>query len=360
MRRAQVALAACLLAAVALVTLPLSPPAAPPASVGGDPPAVPADLVSQVPTRLADGSSYALRYVIDSRRSVGISAAADGSAFRVVEVADGAVVTTLRSLASETGPFFDAFVSDGQRVYWTETTLRGDGTDLTGLWAATIATTAMGPAEPVVDDMGFVYLSGSAYDVIVGDGVISWAVVDGVEVLGVQVRSVPVMGGPVTTSIHEGAWRQTARPWLTVSTTDAAGLLNVQTGERLMFAGTGIERVNCAPAWCRVTLTNGDETLRLELAAPDGSQRRRIAGPGVRFITVDPAALGRYELLSDTNGLSSGEMRLLLFDARTDTTSLVDIGPLALVSVRDRYAWWQSGTATDPVWRVLDLGALAG
>jgi hypothetical protein len=37
----------------------------------------------------------------------------------------------------------------------------------------------------------------------------------------------------------------------------------------------------------------------------------------------------------------------------------VDAGPLALVSVRDRYAWWQGGTFTDPVWRLLDLSALA-
>jgi hypothetical protein len=354
MRRVHGGLVVCLVAVAALVTLQVSSSPAPSAGL----PAVARNLI-QVPTRLAGGASYALRYVIDSRRSIGISAAADGSTFHVVEVVDGAVAATLRSLSREARPLFDGYVSHGDRLYWTETTRRGDGTDRIELWAAPIAPVRTGPAELVIDDMGSVYLSGSAYDVIVADGVISWVVVGDAAVPRTQVRSVPLPGGAVTTSDFQGTWRQTARPWLTLSSADAAGLLNQQSGERLMFAGTGLERVNCAPQWCRVTLTEDDDALGLELAAPDGSQRRRIAGPGVRFVTVDPAALGRYELLSDTNGVSSGQRQLLLFDALTDATSLVDTGPLALVSVRDRFAWWQSGTFTDPVWRVLDLGALA-
>jgi len=358
MRRMHGGLVACLVAVAGLVTLQVSSSPAPSAGRSAGLPTVARNLI-QVPTRLADGASYALRYVIDSRRSIGISAAADGSTFNVVEVVDGAVAATLRSLSREARPFFDGYVSHGDRLYWTETTRRGDGTDRIELWAAPIAPVRTGPAELVIDDMGSAYLSGSAYDVIVADGVISWVVVGDAAVPRTQVRSVLVPGGAVTTSVFQGTWRQTARPWLTLSSADAAGLLNQQSGEQLMFAGTVLERVNCAPQWCRVTIAEDDDALGLELAAPDGSQRRRIAGPGVRFIAVDPAALGRYELLGDTNGVSSGEMRLLLFDALTDTTSLVDTGPLALVSVRDRFAWWQSGTFTDPVWRVLDLGALA-
>jgi hypothetical protein len=106
-------------------------------------------------------------------------------------------------------------------------------------------------------------------------------------------------------------------------------------------------------------VTSGGDSVRLELMAPDGSDRTAIAGPDTFFATVDPLALGRYELLSQTGAdLAPGQMRLLLYDVSTGTTREVESGPRAQVSVRDGWAWWLAGESNAAVWHALHLAVL--
>ena len=79
--------------------------------------------------------------------------------------------------------------------------------------------------------------------------------------------------------------------------------------------------------------------------------------PGSRLL--DPAMLGRFEILSQTGGdLGEGEQRLLLYDIDQATTREIEVGTASLVTNRGRYAWWLSGDIRSPIWHVLDLAAL--
>lgn len=336
---------------------------APPAT--GPPDAVPARLPAgslvSVPTVLEDGSSYTLRYVVDPRTTVGIASDPDGSRFAVVVVDGDRIRFRVRSVPTPDGPFFDAFVFYEGSIYWTETTTRADGTDATALWSVAVSTTDVGQPRVVVPDMGNVALSSSAYDIIIADDLITWTVIAGAGQGGTLVRSVPVAEGraPVSERAWPGTWRQIGRPWLASTGPGPTVLLNQDSGEQVTVPGSEDARTECSPHHCRVTVTSGADAVRLELMAPDGTGRTRIAGPGTTFATVDPLAFGRYELLSQPTGSRPDqERRLLLYDTRSATTVAVETGPPALVQVRDGWAWWLAGDFATPVWHALDLRLL--
>jgi hypothetical protein len=316
-------------------------------------------LISTVPTTLADRSSYALRYVFDAHQSVGVSASADGGSFRLVEVVDGRENRELRRLPTARGPQYDGFtVADGL-LYWVETAVESDGTR-SRLWSARVNPgEAAGAPSVVVDDMGPVVFYDSAFDIIVADGTISWAIAANPIRPGTIVRSVPVGGGPVAERGYAGPWRQTTRPWLVSATTGSPSLLNMETGQLVAVASTGAEGVSCGAAWCRFTIQNAQGTVRLDLVRPDGSQRTRIAGPGTKFEGLDPGLLDRYELFNETGGeLAEGDRRLMAYDIQRRTTTVIEVGPGALVNSRGTYAWWLSGDYRSPIWHVLDLRTL--
>jgi hypothetical protein len=313
-----------------------------------------------MPTVLADGSNYTIRYVIGPDRTVGVAAQADGSSFGVVVVSGDRILAHVRSVPTSDGPFFDAFVFYDGAIYWTETTIGADGTDITALWAVALAADSVGEPRVVVPDMGFAQLSGSAYDVVVADGRISWAAVAGVQQPSTLVRSVAVAGGPTGERTFSGSWRQIERPWLASTSPGSMVLLNQDTGAEVTVPGSDVAPTDCTPQRCRVRVTSAGDTVRLELVAPDGSGRTRIAGPATFFAAVDPLVLGRYELLSETGGdLTPGQMRLLLHDAATGRTTEVETGPRSQVAVRDGWAWWLAGDFSAPVWHALHLAALS-
>ncbi len=356
-----VTLATAALAAVALVTLPLAPRAASPTSRPTDAAVVPASAIFAVATTLKDGSSYALRYVLGSGHSVGVSLSLDGTSFRLMELNDGQY-RQLRALPAASGAQFDGFTFAEGQLYWVETEIEPDGYTRSRLWRADITAPAASVGQPqqVVPDMGYVVIHDSAFDLIVADGVISWLTVDGTTRPTSVLRSTPLIGGPITDQRYVGAWRQTNRPWLVSATTGALKLLNTATGETVAVAGTGAEGVSCTAQWCRFTISSSDGPVRLDLVRPDGSQRRRVAGPGTRFEALDPAMLGRYEILSQSGGdLAEGEQRLLVYDIEQATTREIEIAAASLVTNRGRYAWWLSGDIRSPIWHVLDLNALS-
>jgi hypothetical protein len=353
--------AAVLLAVAVLVSATLAPsPEGPPAASEASPSAL-AGSVVVLPSVLEDGSSYTVRYVIDADRTLGVAAAPDGSSFDVVVVERERILARVRSLPSSRAPSFDAFISYVGSIHWTETT-RVDGTDTTALWAAAVSGTRVGAPRIVVPDMGFAQLSGSAHDVIVADGRVSWAAASGTDQSATVVRSAPVAGGPVSTRSERtwpGGWRQIDRPWLASTDPGPLVLLNQDTGERVTVPGSDVTATGCVPDRCRVRVISGGDSVRLELMAPDGSDRTAIAGPATFFAAVDPLTLGRYELLSQTGAdLAPGQMRLLLHDVATGTTREVETGPRAQVSVRDGWAWWLAGGSNTAVWHALHLAAL--
>jgi hypothetical protein len=356
------ALAVAALAAAALVVLPLAPRTSSPDGrpAGASATAVPADAIFAVPTTLADGSSYALRYVLGSGHSVGVSLSMDGTSFRLVELTEGRF-RQLRALPAYSGPQFDAFAFAEDHVYWVETQIESDGNARSRLWRASVAAASASVGEPqqVLADMGYVVIYDSIFDLMVADSVISWISAAGATRPASVLRSMPVSGGPISQQTYEGAWRQTTRPWLVSATTGALKLVNTVTGETVAVAGTGAEGVSCSGQWCRFTISSSDGPVRLDLVRPDGSQRTRVAGPGTRFEALDPAMLGRYEILSQTGGdLAQGEQRLLLYDIDQATTREIEIGTASLVTNRGRYTWWLSGDIRSPIWHVLDLAAL--
>lgn len=357
-----VALAVAALAASALVVLPLAPRATSPAGRSSDASAtgIPADAVFAVPTSLPDGSSYALRYVLGSGHNVGVSLSLDGTSFRLVELTDGRL-RQLRALPASGGPQFDGFAFAEDHLYWVETQIEPNGDARSSLWRAGMTTPSASVGEPqqVIKDMGYVVIYDSAFDLIVADGMISWMSAVGGTRPASMLRSMPVNGGPMTEQSHEGAWRQTNRPWLVSATTGALKLFNSATGETVAVSGTGAEGVSCSGQWCRFTISSSDGPVRLDLVRPDGSQRIRVAGPGTWFESLDPAMQGRYEILSQTGAdLAEGEQRLLVYDIDRATTREIEIGTSSLVTNRGRYTWWLSGDIRSPVWHVLDLTAL--
>jgi hypothetical protein len=312
--------------------------------------------VQTLPTLLTDGSNYELRYVDSRDRTVGVAAAADRSAFKVVIVSGDHITTVLRDLPTDRGPVFDGFVRYEGSIYWTEATVRDDGTDLTQLWASPLDKPA---AHLVVADMGYAQLDSSAYNVIVANGTISWVAVSGANVQGTIVRSVPVGGGPVTERSWPGSWRQLARPWLASVGAASTILLNQDTGAQVTVPGSDVASTNCGAAWCRMTVVNAGVPVRLDLVAPDGGQRTRIAGPNTSFDTVDVAPLGRFELMTQTgNGLPTGQVNILLYDHQAASTTLVETSSQTLINVRDGWAWWLSGDFSAPAWHLLDLTSL--
>jgi hypothetical protein len=354
-------LATAVAVAAAIVVLPLAPrPGVSAAPAGGAAPVSP-DLIVTVPTTLADGSSYGLRYVLGRDSSVGTSMAADGSAFRLVQVVNGRAVAEIRRLPASQGPQFDGFtVADGS-LFWIETVVGPDGVSRWQLWSA-----AVGPGDAVVvtprqllADMGYVIIFDSAYDLIVADGTISWVVAADPLHPGTVLRSMPVGGGPITDHGFAGPWRQVGRPWMTSAALGSASILNVDTGQIVSAPATASDFVECGPQWCHFAVQSSDGPVRLGLMRPDGTERIRVAGPDTRFETHDPALLGRYELFSESgNGMPTGDRRLQIYDIKRGTTRLVEAGPGGRAASRGTYAWWIAGDFRSPVWHVLDLRAL--
>ena len=353
--RERTSLGVALIVAAAIVAVPwassISAPGPPPGAAGDFPPGA----IKQFPGRLPDGSSYSIRSILDESSTVGVATQPNVSALRVV-VVSGEKVTDLHSVGLRLGPLFDGFIRYDGQLYWTETTQADDGVDRTELWAADLSLDP--PAARLVATLGAARTYHSRYDIIVADGTVSWTALGGIEDPQTVVRSMPLPGGPVTESVVNGIWRQIDRPWL-VTVGSPTMLLNQSTGDRITVPGSDLAPTTCLPDWCRVTVAIGEAAVRLELVAPDGSGRSRIAGPDTYFATVDPAILGRYEILAQPGDLPWDQQRLLLYDSVKDTTGQLEIALSTQTDSRDGWVWWKTADwTTNPVWHALNLNIL--
>ncbi|MEV6345330.1 hypothetical protein [Actinoplanes sp. NPDC051851] len=251
------------------------------------------------------------------------------------------------------GGQFDNLTRAGDELLWTES--RGEALTV---WAANLATGAA--PRQLTADTGNAIFSGNQYDLVVADGRVHWAAApnDGDDVT--QIRSVALTGGPVETDVEPGQWSLTAWPWIT---DDAGGagagrLRNLDTTETIDVPTSGAEWSTCSPTWCRVMVMSAAQDLaRIDLMHPDGSGRRRIAGPTARAGVDDVAVLDRFEILAEPGPHSdvTGTAALVLFDLRTGRTGTVD--PAAgSVFTHDGMLWWQSAST----WHTLDLRTVNG
>ena len=113
------------------------------------------------------------------------------------------------------------------------------------------------------------------------------------------------------------------------------------------------EAATCGPVWCRIAVLGGSgDLVRLDVAHPDGSQRRRMAGPEATP-TIDQVALvDRFvPLKTDVPGTGAG---LSLYDTDTGRTSLVALG-VANVRAAGAMLWWSTGAGDSVAWSALDL-----
>ncbi|BBH67360.1 hypothetical protein ACTI_40450 [Actinoplanes sp. OR16] len=245
---------------------------------------------------------------------------------------------------------FDNLTSSGDDLLWTETTEDGR----TEIWALALPA---GNPRKLTADTGNILLYGGQHDLVVADGRVHWAAADGDTTT--EIRSVPLTGGAVRKRERPGQWALTAWPWLTSDVGGQAGeitLHDLETGAEKRITAGPAEWTMCTPAWCRVMVNNGQGLARVDVMRPDGSDRRRVAGPGTQAAVNDIAVLDRFEILSETRPDSdlTGTAGLVVHDIAAQRT--VTLSAAAdLAASRDGMLWWSTGDREATVWHTLDL-----
>ncbi|WP_433829994.1 hypothetical protein ACQP2E_09670 [Actinoplanes sp. CA-015351] len=246
---------------------------------------------------------------------------------------------------------FDNLTKAGDHLLWTETSEDGR----TEIW---VLDTKTGKSpKKLTSDTGNILLYGTQYDLVVADNRVHWAAAD--DDKATEIRSIPLTGGPVDKNTEKGQWALSAWPWLTDDVGGQSGeirLRNRETRETRTITAGPAEWTMCSPAWCRVMVNSAAGLARIDLMRPDGSERRRIAGPGTQAAVNDVAVLDRFEILSEPRPDSdlTGTAGLIVHDVRTGTT--VTLSAAAdLAASRDGMLWWSTGSREATVWHTLDL-----
>jgi hypothetical protein len=354
-----VALAIALVAAGRLLTLP-EPPTSSKAGASGE--VTLRDLwpkakIVETSGRLADDRAYTPWFHLDAETSVGTALTADGAYTRLVVRGPGAAVRELQRLRAADNPQFNGFVAAGDELFWMVSS--GDGSGVSTLYRADWRRGTA--AAQLATDTGDVVYFNSQYDLVVADGRVHWASALRDQPV-TELRSVPVGGGPVTVQRVDGAFAQSAWPWLTSSGSSQSGpveLRNRQTGQRVNVPGETSELVTCGPVWCRVLLLGaGSQPARTDLMHPDGSARIRVAGGGITSAVLDVALVDRFEVLSQTRGTGeTTSLKLILYDIRKNRSVVLADG-VATVQGRGPVVWWSTGSAEAVAWFALDLRTL--
>jgi hypothetical protein len=308
---------------------------------------------ADMPGTVPDGPAYRPLFFLDARVSVGTAPAPDGAHARLLlRGADGAI-RELRRLPLERNPQFTAFTAAGDELVWAES----DDAGPTRLWAVDVHTAA--PAREVTADTGNALFYYSQYDIVAADGRVYWAAAAPGVGTDTEVRSVALTGGPVDVRTESGTWALTAWPWLVNGVADAIGvtrLRNLLTHDEIGVTSAGTELTACSPTWCRQMVMSEQGPVRFDLAHPDGTARRRVAGSTAGAAITDVAPLDRFEAFvePDANSDLTGTQRLLVYDLATRRT--VDLGPGTRdVLFRGGVLWWSTGDRDSPLWHAIDL-----
>ena len=311
-----------------------------------------------VPTTLPDGSAFEPVAYLDAGTAVGTAAGAGGTGggdgdLRLVLRRAGGSLRVLRSLPERDAPFFGDVAVDGDVLAWSE----GTGGGALGLWTASVRDGR--PARRVTADAGDLQSRGSQHDLTIEDGRLHWVASDPGGGDAVQLRSVALTGGPVTSRRIAGSWQLSAWPWLVNGATTTLGttaLRDAVTDREVRVARPpGLATTSCSPAWCEDVTQERDGGTRVELRRPDGSERVRVPADAVAPAVGDVAPLDRFEVLSRSvaNTDVTGTGPLLVYELETRRT--VQLSPdAAVVAYRHGVLWWQNGNGST-VWRSVDL-----
>jgi hypothetical protein len=324
--------------------------------------AFPSAAVTDTPATLPDGAAYVPGLFVDATTSIGVAPTPDGAAQRVV-LRSGDRVRELQRVAQTRFPRFTGFTLAGGSAFWVESTATTTEPLSHRLWRAAID----GDAAAVLlsADTGAAAFLGAEHDLVVHRDRVYWAAAsaDGKDT---QVRSVPLAGGPVTVTPVDGAYELSAWPWLqTAANVRQAGgrqeLRNLDTGQRITVVRSPAETVDCAPAWCRSTIsagTGGDTSY--DVMHPDGSARHRVGGTGTFPAVPAVALLDRFEAVTQagTSGAFDSARRLALFDLTTSRLVTIADG-VDQVMAADHTLWWSTGPRPTSTWHSLDLSTLA-
>jgi hypothetical protein len=345
---------------VRLLTLP--EPGRAPAAPNGPPLAIVPTWAGPEPTdtagRLADGADYLPRVYLDPATSVGIAAAADGRSVRVIIRGAGDQVTELHSVDAEDHPEFDGFTVSGDTLVWAESLSPPEEPVSTTIWR----TNWRSPGRPaaVTSDTGSAAFFGGQYDLLVRSGRVHWVALLPGDRPATEVRSVRLAGGVVTVDRLDGEFALSAWPWV-VSASPGKGtpvdLVNLTSDQRIRVPTQVGEAAVCAPTWCRMSVLNGDEVVRLDLLRVDGSERRRIAGNEATPTVADVSVLDRFVPLATDRGDGQAGVGLSLYDLESGRTDLVAVDA-ANIQARNGMLWWSTGSGPDLVWHAVDLRTL--
>ena len=304
---------------------------------------------------LADGATYAPRVFLSGTVSAGVATGTDGTIQVVLDTAGGSA-TELRRLVPTDHAQVNGFAVGGDTLVWMETTARSGAASVTTLWRTTWKTAAKPVA--VTTNTGAVNFYGTQTDLVVQDGRAYWTSV-GAGAAATEVRSVALTGGQVTTRRLTGEYALTTWPWV-VSVTGGKGnpvtLRDLNTDVAVSVVTAATELPVCGPTWCRVSVTTDAGLVGIDLMHPDGTARRRIAGPEATPTIADATLLDRYVPLITDRG--SGRIGLSLYDLTTGNTDLVAID-VGNVQGRDGVLWWSTGVGSALVWRAVDLRAIS-
>ncbi|GAA4942498.1 hypothetical protein [Actinoplanes utahensis] len=335
-------LAVALVAAGALLggTIPAAPQAAPAALTAEQ--LWPAAQRADLPNLTVDPL-----YFLDATTAVGTFT--DGDEIQLLIEKSG-IVRELRRLPVTGEPRFEVVTAAGDELIWTEQT--GDGP--VEIWAAH---QAGGKPRRLTADTGNTLFYGNQHDLVVAGGRVYWTAGDGDRTT--QIRSVALTGGAVTVREETGRWALSAWPWLTDDTggqTGAVHMRNLENGKELQIPFSGAEWAMCDPSWCRVMVATSAGLARIDLMRPDGSDRRRVAGPDTQAAVNDVAVLGRFEILSvpGPNADLTGTAALLVHDLENRRSVPVAVAA-DMAATKDGVLWWSTGGQEAPVWHTLDL-----
>ena len=304
--------------------------------------------------QLSDGTAYQPRLFLNANDSVGVALTADGSMWRVLARVDGKV-SELRRVPASDAPQFDGFTASGDTVVWAESAAKAGADVRTTLYRSNWRTGAK--ASSITAATGDTSFFGGSYDLVVRDGKVFWATAGGGQVT--EIRSVALTGGSVAATKLTGAFGLTTPPW---AVTAGAGrgkpvqLVNLTTNQKVTVNTAPTETAACGPTWCRFAVVDDGGLVRLDLQHPDGSGRRRIAGPEATPAVDQVALLDRFvPLKTDVPGAGVG---LSLYDIDSGKTALVAIG-VSNVRAAAAALWWSTGSGSSTVWSALDLSAVS-
>jgi hypothetical protein len=302
---------------------------------------------------LPDGSTYRPSVVVDATTSIGVATTPDMETARLV-VRRADTVRAIHAVPTGRATIAAVTLVDDQ-IVWAEVAAQttGDGAQTsiwrTGLTGGAVRRLAAHPGDMIARD--------SAYDLLVADGTVHWAVAIADGERG-EIRSIGLAGGSVRVRPLDRDFGLTAWPWATTSTSGEPGsveLLNLSTGERRVVSAGPEEFLSCSPSWCRVvTLVDDGQEIEYSIRRGDGSDAREF---GDTPMNVDVALMDRFEVLA-ADAESGPAGRLSLYDIASGRTVLLADSAAGTVGSDGRHLWWSTGDNEVLQWHVVDLRRL--